>query len=100
MGIAAGTRCNIIRYRGCFDGSSIMDRTKTGGVENASGYYRFPTILDDVIAFVSEDDLWCVSSAGGEARRLTSGLGSTSHPAYSRDRKWLAFSGREEGPLE
>ena len=68
--------------------------------DERGGYYRFPTILDDTIAFVSEDDLWCVSAEGGIARRLTSGLGSALHPAYSRDRKWLAFSGREEGPLE
>jgi len=47
------------------------------------GYYQFPTIHDDTIAFVSEDDLWCVSATGGEARRLTSGLGSALHPAYS-----------------
>src|SRR5205814_3949676 len=66
----------------------------------SGGYYRFPAILGDTVAFASEDDLWCVNSSGGEARRLTSGLGSASHPAYSSDRKWLAFSGREEGPLE
>jgi tricorn protease len=64
------------------------------------GYYRFPTIHGDTVAFTSEDDVWCVSSAGGEARRLTSGLGSAANPAYSRDGKWLAFSGREEGPPE
>jgi tricorn protease len=65
-----------------------------------AGYYRFPTIFNDTVAFSSEDDLWCVPAGGGEARRLTSGLGSALHPAYSRDGKWLAFSGREEGPLE
>ncbi|MBC8106511.1 MAG: PDZ domain-containing protein [Anaerolineae bacterium] len=65
-----------------------------------AGYFRFPTIHADNIAFVSEDDLWQVSASGGEARRLTSGLGSTTTPAYSLDGKWLAFSGKEEGPLE
>src|SRR4051812_45106790 len=65
-----------------------------------SGYYQFPTIFNDTVAFASDDDLWCVCASGGEARRLTSGVGSASNPAYSRDGKWLAFSGREEGPLE
>jgi tricorn protease len=64
------------------------------------GYYRFPTIHNDVVVFVSDDDLWTVSAAGGIARRLTSGLGSVSHPALSRDGKWLAFSGRDEGSVE
>lgn len=41
----------------------------------AAGYYRFPTIHDDTVVFVSEDDLWTVSAQGGVARRLTSGLG-------------------------
>src|SRR5688572_6021088 len=63
-------------------------------------YYRFPAIQGDTVAFASEDDLWQVKSTGGQARRLTSGLGSASTPTYSRDGKWLAFSGKEEGPFE
>jgi len=64
------------------------------------GYYRFPTIHNNTVVFVSDDDLWTISADGGIARRLTSGLGSVSHPALSRDGKWLAFSGRDEGSLE
>jgi tricorn protease len=64
------------------------------------GYYRFPSIHQGTVVFVSEDDLWTVSAGGGIARRLTSGLGSVSHPALSRDGRWLAFSGRDEGNLE
>ena len=64
------------------------------------GYYRFPTIHNNTVVFVSDDDLWTISADGGIARRLTSGLGSVSHPALSRDGKWLAFSGRDEGSVE
>src|SRR5579859_169913 len=64
------------------------------------GYYRFPTIHNNTVVFVSVDDLWTVSAGGGIARRLTSGLGSASHPALSLDGKWLAFSGRDEGSME
>ena len=65
-----------------------------------SGYFRVPTIHNDAVVFVSEDDLWTVSAVGGIARRLTSGLGAASHPALSADGQWLAFSGRDEGSLE
>jgi tricorn protease len=64
------------------------------------GYYRYPTIHQKNIAFVCEDDLWLVPTKGGVARRLTSNLGTTSHPAFSPDGQWLAFIGREEGEAE
>lgn len=38
-----------------------------------AGYYRFPTINQETIIFVSEDDLWTVPRTGGIARRLTNG---------------------------
>jgi tricorn protease len=66
----------------------------------ARGYYRYPTIHDDRIAFVSEDDLWTVPLGGGPARRLTAGVGEASHAQFSPDGKWLAFSGTEEGVRE
>lgn len=65
-----------------------------------SGYYRFPTIHQDTIVFVSEDDLWSVAAQGGVARRLTSNLGETSYPTLSPDGVHLAFIGREEGSPE
>ncbi len=65
-----------------------------------SGYYRFPTIHGNSVAFVSEDDLWTVDAEGGVARRLTSGLAAVSHPFYSPDGEWIAYTGREEGHNE
>ena len=65
-----------------------------------SGYYRFPTIHQDTIVFVAEDDLWTVARSGGVARRLTSNLGEVNYPALSPDGAWLAFVGREEGMPE
>src|SRR5689334_10880948 len=65
-----------------------------------SGYYRFPTIQDDTIVFVTEDDLWSVPATGGVARRLTSNLGEVSYPMLSPDGEWLAYTGQEEGAPE
>ncbi len=65
-----------------------------------SGYYRFPTIHDQTVVFLCEDDLWTVPAGGGIARRLTSNLGEVSSPSLSPDGEWLAFTGREEGHSE
>ena len=66
----------------------------------SQGYVRFPTIHQDHIVFVSEDDLWLVASEGGRAERLTAGVSRTSHPHFSHDGRFLAFIGHDEGTSE
>ncbi len=64
------------------------------------GYYRHPTIHGDRIVFVSEDDLWEVSTEGGRARRMTANPGPSAHPAFSSDGTRIAYTGRDEGVTE
>ena len=65
-----------------------------------TGYYRYPAIHNDAVAFVCEDDIWLTPAGGGLARRLTSGLAEATRPVFSKDGQMLAFTGREEGQPE
>ncbi len=68
--------------------------------ESDQGYYRHPTVFENRVIFVSEDDLWDVSINGGYARRLTSSPGNASNPHFSPDGTQLAFTSSEEGAPE
>jgi tricorn protease len=67
-----------------------------GSGDGGAGYLRFPTIAGDLVAFVTEDDLWTVPAAGGMARRLTANLSAVTRPVLSPDGRWLAFSSQDE----
>jgi dipeptidyl aminopeptidase/acylaminoacyl peptidase len=42
-------------------------------------------------------DVWSVPAKGGRARKLTPSRGGAAHPTYSRDGKWIAYAGHENG---
>ena len=58
---------------------------------------REPTLGPTEIAFAHGGDLWAVSRAGGEARRLTSTPAVESEPHLSPDGRWLAFTSTRAG---
>ena len=59
-----------------------------------------PTISAEHIVFAYAQDPWIVGRAGGDARRLTSHVGRESHPRFSSDEKWIAFSGEYERKVD
>jgi len=59
-----------------------------------------PDISGDQIVFVSEGDIWKVSTSGGSATRLTTHPGDESDPKLSPDGKWVAYAASYEGPTE
>jgi hypothetical protein len=56
-----------------------------------------PTLSRTHIAFVYAGDLWTVLKEGGDARRLTSGLGTETNPVFSPDGSTIAFTGEYDG---
>ena len=58
---------------------------------------RFPTISKSQIVFNYAGDLWTVSRDGGEARRLTAGIGIETLPYFSPDGTMIAFTGEYDG---
>ncbi len=62
--------------------------------------FRQPTISKTDIVFSYAGDLWIVSRNGGDARRLTTGIGIETNPYFSPDGNWIAFSGEYDGNVD
>src|SRR5579862_31110 len=58
---------------------------------------RHPTVSRDRIAFGYAGDIWTVSRDGGDATRLTAGIGEKRDPYFSPDGKWLAYTADHYG---
>jgi len=59
--------------------------------------FRQPTISRAEIVFSYAGDLWIVARAGGDARRLTTGIGIETNPYFSPDGNWITFTGDYDG---
>jgi len=59
-----------------------------------------PTLSRTHVAFVYAGDLWTVPRAGGEAVRLTAGVGTETGPQFSPDGTTLAFTAEYDGNLD
>jgi tricorn protease len=53
---------------------------------------RNPTVSREKIAFCYAGDIWTVSRDGGDAQRLTAGVGNKIDPHFSPDGKWIAYT--------
>ena len=58
---------------------------------------RNPTMSKTQIVFVYAGDLWIVPRAGGEAARLTTGVGTETDPLFSPDGTKVAFTAQYDG---
>ncbi|GAB5553188.1 MAG: S41 family peptidase [Saprospiraceae bacterium] len=58
---------------------------------------RQPSLSATEIVFVYADDLWLVAKDGGQARRLTTDVGTESNPHFSPNGKMIAFTAQYDG---
>ncbi|SPF55010.1 conserved exported hypothetical protein [Candidatus Sulfopaludibacter sp. SbA4] len=61
---------------------------------------RHPTISRTQIVFGFANDLWIVSRDGGDAVRLTTGVGMEADPIFSPDGTEIAFTGEYDGNID
>ncbi len=59
-----------------------------------------PALSRTHIAFVYASDLWIVPREGGEAKRLTSGVGTETDPFFAPDGNSIAFTGEYDGNVD
>ena len=64
---------------------------------DAPTLFRQPTINKTAIVFSYAGDLWTVARSGGDAKRLTTGVGAERDPYFSPDGKMIAFTGEYDG---
>jgi tricorn protease len=59
-----------------------------------------PTLSRTHIAFVYAGDLWTVPREGGDARRLTAGVGAETNPVFAPDGATIAFTAEYDGNVD
>src|SRR5262247_4507609 len=59
-----------------------------------------PAVNGSQIVFVYAGDLWTVPREGGDAKRLTTGVGTETNPIFSPDGATLSFTGEYDGNVD
>jgi tricorn protease len=70
------------------------------GQTSRSPLMRNPTLSKTQIACTYAGDLWIVNRDGGEATRLTTGVGIETDPQFSPDGATIAFTGEYDGNVD
>ncbi|WP_461010293.1 S41 family peptidase [Streptomyces capparidis] len=65
-----------------------------------SRYLRFPHLHGDLVTFTAEDDVWIAPLDGGRAWRVSADNMPVSHPRFSPDGTWIAWTSTRDGAPE
>ncbi len=78
----------------------VISAANVAAQAGSATLFRQPAISKTEIAFSYAGDLWVVPRSGGDARRLTTGIGIEANPYFSPDGSWIAFSGEYDGNVD
>src|SRR5713226_3385546 len=76
---------------------TMMVAAASRGDENNPLLLQKPAVSRTHVAFGFAGDLWIVPREGGEAKRLTNGVGLETDPIFSPDGTQIAFTGEYDG---
>jgi tricorn protease len=80
--------------------ASTNDISTGGLAQEKPLLMRQPTMSRTHIVFVYAGDLWIAPRSGGEASRLTTGVGNETAPQFSPDGTTVAFTGEYDGNVD
>ncbi len=80
--------------------ASIIKISTGGLAQEKPLLMRQPTMNRTHIVFSYAGDLWIAPRGGGEASRLTTGVGNESSPQFSPDGTTIAFTGEYDGNVD
>jgi len=78
----------------------LLCATSIAWAQDSQPLMRTPTVSKTHIVFSYAGDLWTVGRDGGEATRLTTGVGREIGPLFSPDGQWVAFTGEYDGNVD
>ncbi|MEK6322560.1 MAG: PDZ domain-containing protein [Acidobacteriota bacterium] len=78
----------------------LLSATSIAWAQDNPLLMRTPTLSKTHIVFSYAGDLWTVARDGGEASRLTTGVGREFNPLFSPDGQWVAFTGEYDGTVD
>jgi tricorn protease len=78
----------------------VLGLSQSGAAVEKPLLAQQPALSATQIVFTFAGDLWSVPRAGGDARRLTAGVGVESGPSFSPDGNWIAFTGQYDGNID
>ncbi|HEY7184718.1 MAG TPA: PDZ domain-containing protein [Blastocatellia bacterium] len=80
--------------------ASVIKISTGGRAQEKPLLMRQPTMSRTQIVFSYAGDLWIAPRGGGEASRLTTGVGNETSPQFSPDGATVAFTGEYDGDVD